>query len=156
MRYLYILLLAVPLASCKTPAPVLEQRSDSTTYQATIKDTAVYTAPDSALIRYYLECQQTADGYKAVIKQLLDQQPGERLNTPTADIKDNVLTARAYLPGQTLYIPVYRYYSSSVKAAVYVRYTNYLTWYQKYLMYAGGGFLLYLCFLLYKLVRRFI
>lgn len=130
MRHLYILVLAVALTSCRTTAPVLESVSESNYNYIKKDDSAIQKKPDSSLIKYLIECQETSEGYLAVIRQITEQQQGDEIPTPTSEIKGDTLISRIFIPGKKIYVPVYRYYSTTIKAAVYIKYTNYLTGFQ--------------------------
>lgn len=124
-------LLLILFTSCARRSLPTVEVTDTTNITVIRKDTAIRQNPDSSLSRYLIECQETAEGYKAVITQLIEQQNGEQVQAPLSKIENGILTNTVFLPGKTIYLPVYRYYSTSVKSKVYVKITNELTWFQQ-------------------------
>ena len=131
------------LIGCRSVKPILTSKSDSTDTKTIIKDSIVYLQGDSSMARYLIECEKTSEGYKARIRQILTQAPGQYLQTPIATIdNNNVLTTSAVEPGREIHVQNKYVYLKSVKAQVYVQFTNYLKWWQQWLMYIGAGAIL--------------
>ena len=129
-----ILLMILLLIGCRSVKPILTSKSDSTDTKTIIKDSIVYLQGDSSMARYLIEAR---------IRQILTQAPGQYLQTPIATIdNNNVLTTSAVEPGREIHVQNKYVYLKSVKAQVYVQFTNYLKWWQQWLMYIGAGAIL--------------
>jgi hypothetical protein len=113
------------------------QVKDSISYVEKLRDTTIIIPADSSWTTYLVECQKTAEGYQARIIQLEGQQQGHTILNPTADIRGNVLTARAAMPEQAIKLQLREFHYAAVKSQVYVKITNLLTWWQK--LFVGIG-----------------
>lgn len=97
-RVVYILLLALIVASCGTKKKIthteysdtLVVKKDSivTEYVETIRDTTIYLPADSSAIEALLECDSLGRVY---IKEILDLKTGKRVK-PDIQIRDNIIT----------------------------------------------------------------
>jgi hypothetical protein len=159
IRNLFLLLLAaVILFFCAVGCKTIPQSSsnDSTWSSYTKKDTVFVRLPDSSMAQYLIDCQQTSDGYKARIIQMMNQKHGNSLNVPNATISGNVLTTTAYLPGEKIYVPVYRFYRGESKSKVYVKITNQLTSFQSFRIWVGNiALILIILYAGVKVLKRY-
>lgn len=139
---------------CERRWPV--QTRDSIAYVEKVKDTTIFIQPDSALSQYLVECYNTSEGYKARIVQLLTQQPGTIINTPTASMVGQVLTARATSDEQRVRVITKELHYKAVKAITYVKITNQLTGWQWAQVWAGRlMILLVVIYAALLIVRRY-
>lgn len=137
------LFLIIPiLAGCVTQKKCLEkfppQTKDSSSYVETVRLDTVRLPADTSMSQYLIECQKTADGYKARIIQLLTQKPGEHLPPPTATISGDTLKAMGRTPKKEVVIQVREVEKYILKKEVLPgKVTNVLKWWQKMFMWIG-------------------
>jgi len=142
MKIISICIFLISLSGCISEKKCWEkyppQIKDSVSYVEKVRDSLIPQSADSSMSSYLIECAKTADGYKARIIQLLTQRPGTTMNIPVSSISGNVLTTTAGLPGRDIHVQIKTVYLNAVKSLVYVKITNVLTWWQKWLMWIGG------------------
>lgn len=113
------------------------QVKDSISYVEKVRDTTIYIGADTAITEYLVECQETNEGLRARIVQLIRQQPGVVVNSPSSVITGNVLTTTGTSREQQIKLLVKELHYAAVKSQVYVKVTNELTGWQWAQVWAG-------------------
>ena len=133
--------------------PPMVATTDST-WTTFIPDSTTQPA-DSAWSQYLVDCQQTAQGLRAVIVRLLGQGAGQVVQPPTVVIDSNgVLTTQAIKPETIIRYQVRVINSQRVTSSVHVKITNILTWGQKFCVYwffaTLGAILIFIAYMMIK------
>jgi hypothetical protein len=102
MKKLILLsVLALMLASCRSVQPVQVERETTTiTITETIRDSIVYTRPDSASIRALLACDSLGNVY---MQQIVELKAGQHVR-PRTRIVDNVIVMHCDVDSMAVYI----------------------------------------------------
>lgn len=135
-KTIYLILIALLLASCRTPRVITAEsrqtQTDSIVIRETIRDTTVIVEADSSMISALVECDSMGRAY---IRQLTAYRSGERLQPPKITIEDNILTATATADSLNIKIQLLERQIESHKAKSEVRVefveVNRPTWWQQ-------------------------
>lgn len=116
------------------------KESDSSSYRETSKDTSKIIPADSSMSKYLVECAEKNGKLYARISQLLTQQSGQYVEVPVATLDTNgILTATVRMPEIEIHWQIRSYHYAAVKSKVYVKITNVLLGWQKWLMWIGAA-----------------
>ncbi|WP_281225925.1 hypothetical protein [Flavobacterium aquiphilum] len=142
------------LVSCSSPKPVLgEEKTKTITIKETVHDTVFKIQKDSSSFKALLECQNG----KVVFKNVIQAEPGRTLKSPKVRLDNNKITIDCELKEQELYA---RWKSqqakeTEVKTIQTIKYTNYLTFWQKVQIWLGRIFLVVMVYYAGKQTTKF-
>lgn len=97
---LYLSLFVIACSPCLTTTSD-HHRDSVRIVTETLRDTIIHIAQDSSLLRALLECDSLGQAH---LREIITYQQGEKIRPASLEIHDNILSAKAVVDSQKIYL----------------------------------------------------